>query len=133
MAGDAFKDGDLGSLRKELRDMLPGELAAFVVVRADEGDVADPVRLHGGFVESRVHDEDRDAGLVGLADDGDEFLRAARGQAEGADAGLNEVLDDLHLLLDVQLALGRLGHELDSQLTGGLLGAAASCRGRTGC
>ena len=36
-------------------------------------------------------------------------------------AGLHQVLDDLHLLLDVDLALGRLNDQLDAQLVGRVL------------
>ena len=44
---------------------------------------------------------------------------------ERLDAGLDQVLDDLHLLLDVDLALGRLHLQVDAEPIGRLLRAAA--------
>ena len=44
---------------------------------------------------------------------------------ERLDAGLDHVLDDLHLLLDVDLALGRLHLQVDAEAIGRLLRAAA--------
>ena len=75
-------------------------------------------------IQPRVDDDNGDLGVAGLDQGRDNLARAARRDAEHADAGLDQVLDDLHLLLDVDLALGRLHVKLDAEAVGGLLGAA---------
>ena len=109
----------------DLHRVLAGEPSAFVVVRSDER-----LRLHSRVgsrlrVDTSVDDDDRDAGVSRLDEGRDDLARAARRDAERLDAGLNQVLDDLHLLLDVDLALGGLHLKRDAEPIGGLLRAAA--------
>ena len=67
---------------------------------------------------------DRHVGAVRLGDDRRDLARSARRHDERPNPGLEQVLDDLHLLLDVDLALRRLHHELDAGAAGRLLRAA---------
>jgi hypothetical protein len=53
----------------------------------------------------------------------DDFFRAGGRDAERRDAALNQVLDDLHLLLDIHFALGGLHQQIDVQALGGLFRA----------
>ena len=125
VAGDALEDADACLAAGRLHRVLAGELAAFVVVGADER-----LRLHARVrrrlrVDARVDDDDRHAGVSCFDERRHDLARAARRDAERLDAGLNQVLDDLHLLLDVDLALGGLHLQRDAEPIGRLLRAAA--------
>ena len=122
---NAFEDGDARLAVEALIDVLAGQFAALVVVRPDERH-----RLHAGVgrrlhIEAGVDDDDRHLRVSGFHERRDDLARAARRDAERLDAGLNHVLDDLHLLLDVDLALGGLHLQRDAETIRGLLRAAA--------
>ena len=124
MAGNALEDADACLAARHLDEIVARELAAFVVVRSDER-----LRAHAGIggrlrVDTRVDDDDRHLGVLRLDQGGHDLARAARRDAERLDAGLDQVLHDLHLLLDVDLALGRLHLQRDAEAVGGLLRAA---------
>ena len=63
-------------------------------------------------------------GAVRLRDRRRDLARPARRDDQRPNPGLQEVLDDLHLLLDVDLALRRLHDELDARRPGRILRAA---------
>jgi hypothetical protein len=86
--------------------------------------------LHAGVggrlrVDARVDDDDRDLRVLRLDQRRHDLARAARRDDERLDAGLDQVLDDLHLLLDVDLALGRLHLQRHAEAIGRFLRAAA--------
>ena len=60
---------------------------------------------------------------IRLRDGGGDLPRAAGSDDEHANAGLEQVLDDLHLLFDVELALGGLHDQLNALSAGRLLRA----------
>ena len=51
-------------------------------------------------------------GVLRLDERGHDLARPARRDRQHVDAGLQQVLDDLHLLVDVDLALGGLHLQL---------------------
>ena len=84
--------------------------------------------LHAGIgrglgVEPRVDDHDRHVRGRGLDQRRHDFARSAGCDRQHIDAGLDQVLDDLHLLLDVNLTLGRLHLQGDAKPIGRLLRA----------
>ena len=124
VAGNAFEEREPGRFAARVHQILTRDAAAFDVVRADVG--VERHALFGGraFVDLFVDDDHADAGAVGLAERRDDFLRAGRADAQHGDARLDQVLDDLHLPFDVDLALRGLHGEVDAGPRRGGLGAA---------
>ena len=103
--------------------VLAGEPSALVVVGPDERRNLQLV-VRGSFgVDTCVHDNDGDVREIRLRDCGGNLPRAAGSHDERANAGLEQVLDDLHLLFDVELALGGLHHQLNALSAGRRFGA----------
>ena len=72
-------------------------------------------------IDACVDQDDWNLRPVRLDDRRCDLARAAGGHDQHLDAGLEQVLDDLHLLLDVDLALGRLDDQLQARAIGCLL------------
>jgi hypothetical protein len=104
-----------------LAHVLARPSTPFVVVRSDEALDPDARLLRRGCVHAGVDDDHRDPRPVRLGDGGDDLLGPTRSDAEHVDSGLDEVLDDLHLLVHVDLALGRLHHDPNAHPACGLL------------
>ena len=123
MTGNALEDRDFRLAVRRLREFGARRAAALVVIGADEYRGLHRGSRGCGWIQSRVDDHDRDVLGVRFHEHGNDFARAARRDEQRLDTGLNQVLDDLHLLLDINLALGRLNHQIDSQSIRSRLGA----------
>ena len=125
VAGNAFEERDSGRAAARVHQVLACDPAAFDVVRADIG--VEPHALFGGraLVDLIVDDDHGDAGAVGLPNCRHDFFRARRADAQHRDARLDQVLDNLHLPFDVDLAFGGVHDEVDPGPRRGGLGAAS--------
>jgi len=123
VTGNALEQGDPGRTAALRDEVTPGDAAALDVVRTDVRIGAHPRLCRRSLVDPVVDDDDGNAGTVRLADGRHDFLGPRRADHEHANAGLDQVLDDLHLLFDVDLALGRLHREVDADACGGGFGS----------
>src|SRR6266540_3594811 len=102
---------------------LACEFAALVVIRADKGRYL-PFRVAQGLgIHARVNDDHWNVCAIGLVDGRYDFARTRRRDAERGDPGLDQVLDNLHLLFHIHLALSRLHDQIHSQLFSLFFGA----------
>ena len=118
------ENANLRLAARGVHGVLTRQLAALVIVGADE-------RLHlhtrigrGLGIEAGVDDDDRDAGVPGFHERRNDLARPARGDHQYFDARLAKVFDNLHLLVDVHLALGGLHLQVDAKAIGRFLRAA---------
>ena len=97
VAGCAADDGDLVAGLEGLGDELAAELAAELVVGADEGG------LVGEVGDVGVDQDDRDAGRDGLLEGRLDLVGLRRRDGDGIDLGGDRRLDDADLAFDVGL------------------------------
>ncbi len=122
MAGDALEDGYPADSAQFFDDALAGDAAAVKIVGADEGGHFSTGLGQGRRIHARIQDQHRDAGPVGLENRRNHLARTGGGEADRRDLALNEILDDLHLLFDIQLAFSRLDDERQLQALSRLFG-----------
>ena len=101
-----------------------GQFSSFVVVRPDERTELDLCRSRRSRIDACIGDDDRDVRSGGFAQGRRHFLGTARRDAERFHPGLDQVLDNLRLLLDVQFPLGCLHDQVDTERARRLFGAA---------
>jgi hypothetical protein len=123
VAGNAFEDGDTRLPAGRPGKVIASHPTAFVIVRSDERFELQLVIGDRLGIDPRIDDDHRHGGAIRLHDRGRDLARSAGRDDQDLDACLKQVLDDLHLFLDVDLALGGLHDELDAGAAGRLLRA----------
>src|SRR6266540_2321642 len=123
MTWNALEHSNLAFAAKLFGNALACEFAALVVVRADESRYPSFRVAQGPGIHARVNDDHWNVCAVGFVDGRYNFARTRRRDAQRGDFGLDQVLNNLHLLFDVHLALSRLHNQIHSQLLSFFFGA----------